>query len=101
MRDKDPEIRNTMLAHISTWQSSEVTQKAYCLEHNIRYFVFHYWLKVYRNLHPIKKQQSSSFVKLKVKPPGSASHAELILPDGRRIVFHQAVTSDFLKSLIS
>jgi hypothetical protein len=30
----------------------------------------------------------------------ASAHAELLLPDGRRLLFHQAVTSDYLKALI-
>ena len=30
----------------------------------------------------------------------ASAHAELWLPDGRRLLFHQAVTSDYLKALI-
>ena len=85
MKEKDPEVRNIMLAHIATWQKSEQTQKAYCIEHNIAYHVFHYWYRVHRmvNRKKARNQKSSpAFVQLKVKPaPLFSGHAELILPD--------------------
>lgn len=104
MRDKDPEIRNTMLAHIATWQASGQTQKAYSSEHNIPYHVFHYWYRVYRKVKVVARRTakpSGTFVKLKIKAAASvAGHTELILPDGKRLLFHQPVPCEYLKALI-
>ena len=105
MRDKDLEIRNTMLAHISTWQASDHTQKAYCIENKIPYHVFHYWYRVYRKFKVVARRTakpSGTFVKLKVKAAASiAGHTELILPDGKRLLFHQPVPCEYLKALIA
>ena len=100
MEDSE-EIKNRMFIHIDQWKKSNQSQKAYCLEHNIRYYVFHYWFKRYRDGKAEKKELPSSFVKLQVKQSPTKAHAELIMPDGKRLVFHEAVSSDFLKSLIN
>ncbi len=89
-----------MFSHIREWESGNQSQKTYCLEHNIQYYVFHYWLKRYRDDMEGQKGKPASFVKLQVTPIAMVAHAELILPDGKRLVFHQPVGSDFLKSLI-
>lgn len=87
---------------IGSWKQSGLSQKAYCEQNNIRYHVFHYWYKRYRG------QQDAvgdpAFVPLNVKSstfPVSNSAIEILLPDGKRILFHQAVSPDYLKALIS
>ena len=95
---KDIGIREQMFGVISKWQQSDLSQKAYCNQHDIRYHVFHYWYKVYRNAHALP---GASFVKLRVTTSPGLSLAELICADGKRLVFHQPVSADYLKALIS
>lgn len=96
------EVKEQMFLSIQQWESSHQSQKAFCTEHNIRYYVFHYWLKRYREDREGNKDTTpDSFVKLKVTPSAIAAHAELVLPDGKRLLFHEPVSSDFLKSLIN
>lgn len=97
------QTQQQMLAMIASWKQSGVSQKAYCEQNNIRYYVFHYWYKRYKDLQTAEKD--ADFVPLNVKPSvwldtGNAG-IELLLPDGKRILFHQAVSSDYLKALIS
>ncbi len=100
---RDETIRQQMFDMIICWQQSGLSQKAYCQQHNIRYHVFHYWYKCFRELQSSAKDEG--FIPLKVQSLSStntaSAHAELLLPDGRRLLFHQAVTSDYLKALIS
>lgn len=98
----DKNTQDKMLALISSWKRSGLSQKAYCYQNQIRYHVFHYWYKRYRD------QQSTSnkpaFIPLNVKPSFSdatCANVEVLLADGKRILFHQAVSSDFLKAVIS
>lgn len=95
------EIKEQMFSSIQQWENSHQSQKAFCPEHNIRYYVFHYWLKRYREETTGNEDITTSFVKLKVIPSATLAPAELILPDGKRLLFHEPVSSDFLKSLIS
>ena len=89
-----------MFSHIEQWKNSNQSQKSYCIDHNLQYHVFHYYFKRYREAHA-GREHEHSFVKLQLDEPIPAAHAELILPDGKRLVFHKPVGSDFLKSLIS
>lgn len=87
---------------IASWKQSGLSQKDYCEQNQIRYHVFHYWYKRYRD----KGSGSSeaSFIPLIVKAPLSDTscwNIEVIFADGKRILFHQAVSSDFLKAVIS
>lgn len=91
--------RQKMFSLIDQWQQSDSTQKLFCHQNNLQYSVFHYWYKRYRNQHP-DTETSKQFIKLAVSPLTGPGYAELILPDGKRLLFHQPVTSDYLKTLI-
>jgi hypothetical protein len=89
------QTRDQHFAMITLWKQSGQTQKQFCLQNNIAYHVFHYWYKVYRD----QQAAGGSFVTLNI----AASHQaniELHLTDGRRIIFHQPVSADFLRALI-
>ena len=98
----DKNTQEQMFGLISSWKQSNLSQKAWCEQNQIRYHVFHYWYKRYRN-----KQSGSpeaSFIPLTVKPSFSnatCANIEVVLADGKRILFHQPVSCDFLKAVIS
>jgi hypothetical protein len=98
----DKNIQDKMFALISSWKQSGLSQKAYCEQNQVRYHIFHYWYKRYRD-----KQLNSgepAFIPLNVKPSlsdATCANIEVVLADGKRILFHQAVSSDFLKAVIS
>lgn len=92
------EVQQQMFNYIEQWQQSGLTQKAFCQQLNLSYHIFHYWYKRYR----IKESLPvSSFVNLEVSSPSICSHTELVLPDGKRLLFHHGVSVDYLKALIS
>ena len=95
---KSEEIKQQLFDKIVQWQQSGLTQKAFCQQNNIAYHVFHYYYGRFR----IKENESSSsFIKLQVASGYVSTHTELLLPDGKRLLFHQGVSADFLKALIS
>lgn len=96
MKSKD-DVQQRMFNYIDQWQQSDLTQKAFCHQVNLRYHIFHYWYKRYRK----SSEPASSFIKLNVSASSTVSHAELILADGKRLLFHQPVSADYLKALIS
>ena len=51
-------------AHINRWQNTELTQNAYCLEHNLAKSSFSYWRK--RLSDAATDQPSSKFIPLKM-----------------------------------
>ena len=91
------EDQQKMFSLINQWQQSNITQKLFCEQNNIRYYVFHYWYGRYRKQNP---EQTPGFIKLAVAPAVSNGYAELIMPNGKRLLFHQPVTSEYLKTLI-
>ena len=96
MRSKD--VQQRMFSYIDQWQQSGLSQKAFCQKVKLPYHIFHYWYKRYRNT---ASEPASSFIQLNVSTPSAAFHAELILADGKRVLFHQPVSADYLKALIS
>lgn len=96
------QAQEDMFKVIDLWKQSGLSQKAYCEQNNIRYHVFHYWYKRFRDQQGAV--EGGTFVPLNVKPctfPLSNSAIEILLPDGKRILFHQPVGPDYLKALIN
>jgi hypothetical protein len=91
------QIREQHLSMIANWQQSGQNQKQFCLQNNIAYHVFHYWYKVYRSKQIV---EVGSFVAVNISQQVQAN-VELHFTDGRRLVFHQSVSVDFLKALIA
>ena len=97
----DEQVQQQMYAMIASWQQSGLSQKAYCEQNSIRYHVFHYWYKRYRDRQPPSKE--AGFVALHLQPFSGlpAAGIELVLVDGKRLLFHQPVEAGYLKALIS
>ena len=99
MQSKEKQaIQLQMFGYIDQWQQSGLTQKAFCQQASLAYHVFHYWYRRYRIA---ESKPASSFIKLGVSSPCISLHTELVLPDGKRLLFHQPVSIDYLKALIS
>jgi hypothetical protein len=94
-----PGLRERMFELIEQWQQSGLSQKAFCEQHSTRYYVFHYWYKRYRQNK--EEGNNSSFVKLQIAKPAGTSSVEIIYPGGIRLLFHEPVSSNYLKGLIS
>lgn len=93
--------RQQKLAMIEDWHGSGLSQKQYCQQHNIAYHVFHYWYKRSKLQAADNTTEHSAFVKLTAPAISTCVHAELLLPDGKRLLFHQPVSSDYLKAFLA
>lgn len=96
-----PEVREHMFSLIEQWQRSGLTQNTFCEQQSIKYHVFHYWYKRYREQHANQQINTASFVKLQIAKSSSSGSVEIYYPGGIRIVFHEAVSSSYLKTLVS
>ena len=102
--------KEKMFLMIEGWKKSGQSQQAYCKQNNIRYHVFHYWYKVYRDGQPTVVQPASPFIQLQVQQEDNVplvtttlpttTNVELLLPDGKRLLFHGSVDASFLRSLL-
>lgn len=92
------DVTPQMFDKILQWQQSGLSQKAWCEQQGIAYHIFHYYYKRFREK---ENPGSHKFIKLQVTPNCVSTHLELVYPDGKRLLFHQGVSVDFLKTLIS
>jgi hypothetical protein len=93
-------IRQERYNMIVNWQQSGQTQRLYCQTQNIPYHVFHYWYKQYRNSQQSAPAALPGFTTFNLPAFSDSACAALVLPDGRRIIFYQPVSSDYLRALI-
>ena len=93
----NPETRQQMFEVIELWKQSGLSQRAFCEQQSLKFHTFYYWYKRHKQENNNDSSQSS-FLKLQVV---AASSVEIHFPGGIRLVFHEAVSSGYLKSLIS
>ena len=99
---QDQDVQKQMFGMVTDWQQSGLSQKLYCEQNGIRYHVFHYWYKRFRSGQAVSKE--ATFIPLQIKPLQAvdvSAGIELLLTDGRRILFNQPVSADFIKAIIS
>ena len=80
-----------MFAIIASWKQSGLSQKVWCEQNQIRYHVFHYSYKRYRDEQ--SENSRPAFIPLNVKPSLSdisCANIEVVLPGGKRILFSSA-----------
>lgn len=94
------DVRDSMFMSIREWQSSGKTQKAFCEERDIRYHVFHYWYKVFKDSKEEHVCTAAHFVQLKVPSVSSDVFAEITYCTGNKVILHQPVSSAYLKALL-
>ncbi|HSF70675.1 MAG TPA: hypothetical protein VLA25_00125 [Methylotenera sp.] len=100
---QNQDVQQKMFNLIIGWQQSGQSQKMYCEQSGIRYHVFHYWYKRYRDSQADSTKEGI-FIPLQIKqlpPSGKNAGIELLLADGRKLLFNQPVSADFIKAIIS
>lgn len=96
---KDTSLKAQMYLHIKKWQAGGLSQKAYCEEQAIKYHIFHYWYKLYRD-EGLPLEPKPSFIPLQISA-AAAPRMELFFAGGHRVVFHELISVDYLKALMS
>jgi hypothetical protein len=97
----DPQVCRQMFDLIEQWKQSGLSQNLFCQQHSIRFHKFYYWYKRYRRQPDVGQDSVAGFVKLKIEQPSVAASVEVHYPGGLRITFHDPVSSNYLKALIS
>ena len=100
MQNKE-QTREQMWKTIADWRNSGLSQKQFCEQNNLRYHAFHYWYKRYRNTEAASGVEVGNFVPVTVNAGSVTSYVEVQLADGKKILFHQPVSVDYLKMLIA
>jgi hypothetical protein len=95
-----PQAREQMFKLIEQWHTSGLTQKAFCEQQSLKFHTFYYWYKCYRRQDKVEGD-TSSFVRLQIGKPSVAGSVEINYPGGIRLIFHEPVSSNYLKALLS
>ncbi|MEO6962828.1 MAG: hypothetical protein ABIY90_12710 [Puia sp.] len=98
--ESNSSARESMFRFIKQWQTSGLSQLAFCKENNIRYHLFHYWYRRFRDAKEPAVAVPKGFIRLKPSARETTVFAELDFPNGNRISFHEPVSVDYLKALI-
>src|SRR5690349_14306368 len=99
MQDKE-QVRRQNLSMVESWRQSGLSQKQYCLQNKIAYHVFHYWYKRYRDRQSTNQSNPKAFIPVTIDTVSSTAYVELQFPNGKKILFHQPVSIDYLKAMI-
>ena len=97
----NPEARQQMFQIIEQWKQSGLSQNAFCEQRSIRFHKFYYWYKCYRSQYEKVDDNGEGFVRLKIEKQLPASSVEIHFPGGVCVLFHEPVSSNYLKTLIS
>lgn len=86
---------------IREWEEGEENQKVFCARHGLKPHVFGYWLRRYREHSTAQPQEARGFIPVKLEEAkGASSFAEIIYPNGTRLVLRQSVEVKFLQGLV-
>lgn len=91
-----------MFPLIQEWEGSGLSQKAFCNHQGIKPHVFWYWLRRYREQQgALVDQERPGFVSVEMdQVPAESVLAEVIYPDGTRLILKEGVSLSFLQSLL-
>ena len=83
--------------HVTTWQASDLTQKAYCETHGLRYSTFGYWVRKLR-APSVDRESASGFVPVTLSPADGG--LVLALPNGLEIRGIEAGNLSLVRDLL-
>jgi hypothetical protein len=99
MESNDLTLQQLMFSLIQVWKKSGKKQLEFCREKDIAYSKFQYWMKKYKDQSRIVGD--NDFVPVVVKDqPKMGGSMELLFPDGRKLIFYQAVEASYLRALL-
>jgi len=84
--------------HVTTWQASNLTQKAYCEAHGLRYTAFGYWVHKLRTASEGRREGPSGFVPVTLAPADGG--LVLALPNGLEIRGIEANNVGLVRALL-
>lgn len=101
MESNDLTLQQLMFSLIEVWKKSGKKQHEFCQEKDIAYSKFQYWMKKYKDQSRIVDDTDfvPVVVKDELKKLGGAM--ELVYPDGKKIIFHEAVEVNYLRALLA
>lgn len=101
MESNDITLRQLMFSLIEVWKKSGKTQREFCQEKDIAYSKFQYWMKKYGEQSSLTGSQGGFVPVVMKNEVNSRAMMELVFPDGKKLIFHQAVEVSYLHALLS
>lgn len=96
------EVRQQMVEMVDRWKQSGLSQKDFCKKESVTFHKFYYW---YRRFHqkdkPLTIADTPGFVRLEIEEPIVATSIEIHFPLGARLFFHNPVSAEYLKTLLT
>ena len=97
--------KDQKVAHVTSWQSSGMTQKEYSLANDLNYSTFKNWLRRYRkNKSSAASPDQGTFIPVtsptEKNNPGNTSEIRINYPNGVTITCTRAVDAGFISKLI-
>ena len=97
-------LRDQMYALVEEWEKGGGLQKTFCDNCGITVHKFQYWYKRYKEVKCSSAGNDPLFIRVGLQASQAYEHsggrAEVIYPNGIRILLHQEISAHFLKSLI-
>ncbi|MCY7290711.1 MAG: hypothetical protein LH615_00865 [Ferruginibacter sp.] len=93
MEHKNITHEQLMRAHIAACKASDITVKAYCLQHKIKTSNYYYWQ------HKLQPRPAGKFIPL--TPPSATAPVSIIFTNGTRICFENMPPVDYVKILLN
>ncbi len=95
----DTSYRQQMFSLIEAWQASGLSQKAFCEQQALSPHRFQYWRRRFKDRNNAPAP-APAFIPLTFTHP-AAPRAEIVYPDGKRLLLHHSVDAAFLKALLA
>lgn len=91
-----------MFPVIRAWEQSGLSQKEFCIQHGLKPHILCYWRQRYQDQAQSAIQSANGFVSIEMDQEIDQSVlAEVIYPNGTRVVFKERVRLGFLQGLLS
>ena len=93
--------KEEVAALITQWKESGKNKKTFCQDQQLNYLTFIAWTNK-----PKKKRSkndttlSNRFVPVTIKKEGENIFAQITLKHGEQVLFYQAITAEYIRSLI-
>jgi transposase-like protein len=100
-KDKRENWNKEMLSLIKKWQKSGISQKEFCIDHDIPLHLFYYWLRKHRQT---QSSSGSGFVPVEINPSEDnrkeMEDIQIHYPNGVHLILSDKVSIPMIKALI-
>lgn len=91
--------RREMFSLIKKWQESGISQKEFCIRHDLSEHAFYYWLRKYKLAH---HTSNNGFLPVEISSPVNDTRVDIQIyyPNGVLVTLDKSVSISRIKALI-